>query len=123
VFPLRICNIKQKDPNRRDGPNWNEALRMASIASVRDSNATNNSKTKCCGARFNPLVHHARSCDDNSVQEVGLPVTAAFNARSASPDCSRTRHEVGDEFGERIKRIDLSGVSGALPHQIDATAA
>jgi hypothetical protein len=32
-------------------------------------------KPKCGGPRFDPLVHHARSCDDNSVKEVSLTVT------------------------------------------------
>src|SRR5215831_8579344 len=80
-------------------------------------------KAKCGSPRFDPLVHHARSCDDNSVQEVGLTVTTALNARRAGPDCSASRHEIVDEFRERFEWIDLSGVGSALSHKIDATAA
>ena len=73
--------------------------------------------------RFDPLVHHACSCDDNSVHEVGLTVTTALNARRAGPDCSASRHKIVDEFREGFERIDLSGIGSALPHEIDATAA
>ena len=80
-------------------------------------------KAKCGGARFNPLVHHARSGDDNSVHEVALSVTSALNARSAGPDCSSSRHKLVDEFSERFERIDLCGIRSTLPHKVDATAA
>src|ERR1700756_3980810 len=80
-------------------------------------------KTKRGSPRFDPLVHHACSCDDNSVQEVGLTVTTALNARRAGPDCSASRHKIVDKFREGFERIDLSGIGSALPHEIDATAA
>src|SRR6202008_4322737 len=72
---------------------------------------------------FDPLVHHVRSCDDNSVKEVCLTVTTALYARNAGPDCSSSRHKIVDEFSERVEWIDLSGIRGALPHKIDAAAA
>ena len=73
--------------------------------------------------KINPLVHHARSGDDNSVYEVALSVTAALNARSAGPDCSSSRHKIIDEFSERFERIDLCGIRSTLPPKVDATAA
>ena len=38
-------------------------------------------KQTAVAARFDPLVHHACACDDNSVHEVALTVTTALNAR------------------------------------------
>ena len=80
-------------------------------------------KTKCGGPRFDSLVHHARSCDDNSVKEVALTVTTALYAWRTGPDCAPTGHKIVDEFSEGFERIDLSGIGSALPHKIDATAA
>ena len=84
---------------------------------------TTSLKAKCGRARFNPLVHYACSCDDNSVQEVALTVTTALDARGAGPDCSPSRHKIVDEFREGFERIDLSCIGSALTHKIDATAA
>ena len=72
-------------------------------------------KTKCGGPRFDSLVHHACSCDDNSINEISLAIATALNARSAGPDCSTARHEVGDEFSERVKRVDLGGKRASAP--------
>src|SRR6478672_7697196 len=75
---------------------------------------TTSLKTKCRSPRFDPLVHHACSCDDNSLHEVALTVTTALDARSAGPDCFPTRHKIVDEFSERLERIDLCGLGSTL---------
>ena len=67
---------------------------------------TTSLKAKCRSPRFDPLVHHACSCDDNSVHEVALTVTTALNARSAGPDCSPSRHKIVDEFRSAHHRTD-----------------
>jgi hypothetical protein len=66
---------------------------------------TTSLKAKCGRARFNPLVHHARSCDDNPVQEVGLTVPTALNAWRAGPDCSVSSHKVIHDGVTSVKGI------------------
>ena len=109
--------------NNYGGDEPDRAGQYVAVPRRRRPARTTSLKGKCGSSCFDPLVHHARSCDDNSVKEISLSVTTALNARRAGPDCAPTRHKVLDEFSERFERINLSGIGTALPHKIDATAA
>ena len=67
-------------------------------------------------------MDHARAADNNAFEEVLLTIAATLDAWRARPDRPAARHEVFDEIGERLERIDLRRIGGALAHQIYAAA-